>query len=163
MSIRRTAVVLSALALSLFAAPVAGADQPTHTRTDDIHIDQFDTTSCAFPFREIADGFVNRTVFVDETGTPTRVRIHASFDGVAINEANGTTAQLQQVLVVFVDLDTGQVVWDGLRIKGTMPGGGALILDVGRVVFDAGGTPIFEAGQHQLIHEDFEDFCTAMG
>jgi hypothetical protein len=159
---RRAVVVLAALAVSLVAAPAAIADQPTHMRTDDIHIDQFDTTSCAFPFREIADGFVNRTVFVDENGTPTRVRIIASFDGVAINEANGKTAQLQQVLVVFVDLETGQVVWDGVRIKGTMPAGGALILDVGRVVFDASGTPIFEAGQHQLIHEDFDDFCTAM-
>jgi hypothetical protein len=159
---KRNVAVLAALAVSLVAAPAASADQPTHTRTDDIHLDQFDTTSCAFPFREIADGFVNRTVFVDEDGTPTRVRIIASFDGVAINEANGKTAQLQQVLVVFVDLETGQVVWDGVRIKGTMPGGGALILDVGRVVFDASGTPIFEAGQHQLINEDFEDFCTAM-
>jgi hypothetical protein len=159
---RLTVAVLSALAMSLIVAPVAAADRPTHTRTDDIHIDQFDTTSCAFPFREIADGFVNRTVFVDEDGTPTRVRIIASFDGVAINESNGKTAQLQQVLVVFINLETGEVVWDGVRIKGTMPGGGALILDVGRVVFDASSTPIFEAGQHQLIHEDFEDFCSAM-
>jgi hypothetical protein len=159
---RRTVAVLAVLAVSLVAAPAAAAGQPTHTRTDDIHIDQFDTTSCAFPFREIADGFVNRTVFVDEDGTPTRVRIIASFDGVAINEANGKTAQLDQVLVIFVDLETGEVVWDGLRIKATMPGGGALLLDVGRIIFDASGTPIFEAGRHQVIHEDFEDFCTAM-
>jgi hypothetical protein len=70
------------------------------------------------------------------------------------------------VIVASADLRSirrPRVVWDGLRIKGTMPGGGALILDVGRVVFDASSTPIFEGGQHQLIHEDFEDFCTAMG
>jgi hypothetical protein len=52
----------------------------------------------------------------------------------------------------------------GIRIKATMPGGSALIIDVGRVLVDtATGEVIFEAGQHQLIHEDFADFCTAMG
>lgn len=158
---RRIVVGVAAIAL-LGVAPVARADQPMHTREDDVHIDQFDTTSCAFPFREIADGFVTRTVYVDENGTPTRVRTHFSFDGVAINEANGKTAQLQENLVVFRDLETGVREWAGMRIKATMPGGGALLLDVGRVVFDANLQPIFEAGQHQLLHEDFAEFCAAM-
>jgi hypothetical protein len=100
---------------------------------------------------------------VSAVGRSIGLDVHRDFCEVAINEANGTTADLQQNLVVFVDLETGQETWAGLRIKGTMPGGGALILDVGRVVFDSSGTPIFEAGQHQLIHEEFEDFCAAMG
>jgi hypothetical protein len=43
-----------------------------------------------------------------------------------------------------------------------MPRGGALLLDVGRVVFGANGEVIFERGQHQLLHEDFADLCEAM-
>jgi hypothetical protein len=95
-------------------------------------------------------------------GPPTRILTHFNFDGVAINEATGKTAQLQENLIVDSDLESGERTWSGIRIKATMPGGGALILDVGRVIFDASGEVIFEAGQHQLLHEDFEDFCTAM-
>jgi len=60
----------------------------------------FDTTSCSFPFHEIGDGFRTRTVFVDENGTPTRIRTHVNVDGIAVNEATGKTAQLQENLVI---------------------------------------------------------------
>lgn len=154
------ASIAAVAALALPATPAA-ADTPTHTHNQPITFDQFDTTSCSFPFREVADGFVSRSVFTDADGTPIRIRIHANIDGVAINEANGKTAQLQENLVIERDLVTGQVEWSGMRIKATMPAGGALLLDVGRVIFSSGQV-IFEAGQHQLLHEDFEAFCTAM-
>src|SRR5215207_8723626 len=153
---RKTSAVAGyAAAVALLAVPAAYADQPTFTHTQPITFDQFDTTSCAFPFREVGDGFVSRTVFVDENGTPTRILTHFNIDGVAINEATGKTAQLQENLIVDSDLESGERTWSGIRIKATMPGGGALILDVGRVIFDASGEVIFEAGQHQLLHEDF--------
>jgi hypothetical protein len=163
-SMRKTfAVAGCAAAVALLAASAAYADQPAFTHNEPITFDQFDTTSCAFPFREIGDGFVSRTVFVDENGNPTRILTHFNLDGVAVNEANGKTAQLQENLIVNRDLETGERTWSGMRIKATMPGGGALLIDVGRVIFDSTGEVIFEAGQHQLIHEDFADFCAAMG
>jgi hypothetical protein len=150
-------------AVALWVAPAAHADQPQFTHNQPITFDQFDTTSCPFPFHEIGDGFLSRTVFVDENGTPTRIRTHVNVDGIAVNEANGKTSQLQENLVIETDLEAGERTWAGIRIKATMPGGGALLLDVGRVIFDvATGEVIFEAGQHQLIHEDFATFCEAM-
>jgi hypothetical protein len=147
-------------AVALVAAPAVRAERPTLTHNQPISFDQFDTTSCSFPFHEIGDGFVSRTVFVDENGTPTRIRTHV--DGVAVNEANGKTAQLQENLVIETDLDSDERTWSGIRIKATMPAGGALLIDAGRVIFDASGEVIFEAGRHQLIHEDFAAFCEAM-
>jgi hypothetical protein len=162
---RRTLAIAGAVtAVALSAAPAAEADEPQITHKTPISFDQFDTTSCSFPFHEIGDGFQTRTVFVDENGTPTRIRTHVNVDGIAVNEATGKTAQLQENLVIDTRLEAGERTWSGIRIKATMPGGGALIIDVGRALFDtATGEVTFEAGQHQLIHEDFADFCTAMG
>jgi hypothetical protein len=161
---RRTFAIAGLMtAVALLAAPAVRADGPELTHNQPISFDQFDTTSCSFPFHEIGDGFVSRTVFVDENGIPTRVRTHVNVDGVAVNDANGKTSQLQENLVIETELDAGERTWAGIRIKATMPGGGALLIDVGRVIFDvATGEVIFEAGQHQLVHEDFADFCEAM-
>jgi hypothetical protein len=159
---RNIAVATLVTAAVLVATPTAQADQPELTHREPIVFDQFDTTSCSFPFREIAEGVVSRTVFVDERGIPTRIRTHVRLDGTAVNEANGKTAQLQENLVINTRMDSGERTWSGVRIKVTMPGGGALLIDVGRVVFGANGEVIFEGGQHQLLHEDFADLCEAM-
>ena len=43
-----------------------------------------------------------------------------------------------------------------------LPGGGSVMLDVGRVVFDGEGTPRFVAGPHQAGFGDFAEFCEAL-
>jgi hypothetical protein len=43
-----------------------------------------------------------------------------------------------------------------------LPGAGNIFADVGRVVFDADGNIIFEAGPHQFLHGDVASLCAAM-
>lgn len=150
-----------ALAAATLTTSPAASSQPTEVHKDPFVFDQYDTTSCDFPFREQADGFITRTVFFDDSGAPTRIRVHANLDGTATNEANGKSSQFQENLVIVNDLATGQRVWSGMRLKATWPGGGAVLMDVGRVIFDDGEV-VFEAGQHQLVHDDFETFCAAL-
>lgn len=50
----------------------------------------------------------------------------------------------------------------GLLYRLVIPGAGAVVLDVGRLVFQRGSGLIFEAGPHQIIDGDLDALCTAM-
>jgi hypothetical protein len=47
-------------------------------------------------------------------------------------------------------------------VPGVIDGGGTVIADVGRLVFDAEGHVIFEAGSHPALHGDFAALCAAL-
>ena len=66
-----------------------------------------------------------------------------------------------QVLQLRLDLEEGTESDVGLRFRVIFPGLGVVLLDAGRVVFDADGNVAFEAGPHQIVNEDFAAFCAA--
>jgi hypothetical protein len=157
---RIIAVVLAALGLGLFGAAPAVADPPTTTILlfDDLTIND---RTCGFLIVEVFDGTVRITTFVDDQGNPTRIRIAALFQGTLTNPETGESIQGQQELIIFLDVDEPtQETWAGLRFRAVFPGAGAVLLDAGRLVFDAEtGEVFFEAGKHQVFHEDFEAYC----
>jgi hypothetical protein len=51
------------------------------------------------------------------------------------------------------------VSFAGLRFILTVPTLGVVLLDAGRVEFDADGEIVFDGGSHQLILGDVEGFC----
>ncbi len=153
------AATLLALALAL-AAPVA-AMPPERIVITDIHIEQVDSTSCDFPFLEVFDGRVTITTYFDEEGNPTRLKFHLPFHGTLTNQATGESVSADQVLRVTVDLEDGTESDVGLRFRVAFPGLGVVLLDAGRIVFDADGNVVFEAGPHQVVNEDFGEFCAA--
>jgi len=153
------AAALLALAL-LLAAPVA-ATPPDKIVISDIHIEQVDNTSCDFPFREVFDGRVTITTYVDEDGNPTRLKFHLPFHGTLTNEATGESVSADQVLQETDDLEEGTQSLVGLRFRVAFPGLGVVLLDAGKIVFDADGDVVFEAGPHQVFNEDFGEFCVA--
>jgi hypothetical protein len=55
----------------------------------------------------------------------------------------------------------GQTASVGMRFRVAFPGLGVVLLDAGRIVFDADGNVVFEAGPHQVFNEDFTEFCAA--
>jgi hypothetical protein len=55
------------------------------------------------------------------------------------------------------NLSTGETTTAGLRFHAYVPGGGVVLLDAGRLVV-ADGEIVFEAGPHQLIRGDVEQF-----
>ncbi len=163
MRVRLILAMLFGLAMILGLAPSVVADQPEKVVIRDIHIIQTDETTCDFPFLEEFEGTVTITTYFDNAGNPVKVKLHLPFHGTLTNEANGKSVSADQVLIVFQDLEAGTETLVGVRFRVTFPGLGAILLDVGRVVFDAEGNVIFEAGPHQIIHEDFEAFCAALG
>jgi len=153
-------VVFAAIGLGLFGAAPAVADPPTTTILlfDDLTIKD---RTCGFLIVEIFDGTVRITTFVDDDGNPTRIQIAALFQGTLTNPTTGESIKGQQELIIFLDVEQPtQETWAGLRFRAVFPEAGAVLLDAGRLVFDAEtGEVFFEAGKHQVFHEDFEAYC----
>lgn len=158
--LRIFAVVFAVLGLGLFGAAPAAADPPTTTILifDDLTIEDF---TCGFLIVEVFDGTVRITTFVDDEGNPTRIRIAALFQGTLTNPGTGESIKGQQELIIFLDVEQpAQETWAGLRFRAVFPGAGAVLLDAGRLVFDAEtGEVFFEAGPHQVFHGDFGAYC----
>jgi hypothetical protein len=163
-SMRRTRLMLVTLLVSAMAVGLvspAAADEPEKI-TFSVEITQTDNTSCDFPFLEEFEGRISITTFFDSEGNPIRVHLHLPFDGTLTNPATGTSVSATQDLIVVEDLEVGTTTFVGVRFRVNFPGLGHVLLDVGKVVFDADGNVIFEAGPHQVINEDFEAFCEAL-
>jgi hypothetical protein len=144
--------------LGLFAAAPAAADPPETTIIlfDDLTIEDF---TCGFLIVEVFDGTVKITTYVDDEGNPTRVRIAALFQGTLTNPDTSESIRGQQELIIFVDLEESRETWAGLRFRAVFAGAGAVLLDAGRLVFDETGEILFEAGPHQVVHNDFAAYC----
>lgn len=153
---------LAAALVALVLTPGAGAVPPEKVVIEDLHIEQVDSTSCDFPFLEVFDGRVTITTFFDDEGNPTRLTFHLPFHGTLTNEATGESVSADQVLQLTVDLVEGTESDVGLRFRVTFPGLGVVLLDAGKIVFDADGNVVFEAGPHQVVNEDFAGFCAAL-
>ena len=67
-------------------------------------------------------------------------------------EATGESVSADQVLQETDDLEEGTISWLGLRFRVTFPGLGVVLLDAGKIVFDADGNVVFEAGPHQVVN-----------
>jgi hypothetical protein len=151
--------VLLVAGLAVIAPAVAAP--PERVVIEDIHIEQVDSTSCSFPFLEVFDGRVTITTFFDDQGNPIRIQFHLPFHGTLTNEATGESVSADQVLQLTVDLEEGTESDVGLRFRVVFPGLGIVLLDAGKVVFDADGNVAFAAGPHQIVNEDFAEFCAA--
>jgi len=150
-----------ALVVGLAVIAPAAAVPPEKVVIEDVHIEQVDSSSCDFPFLEVFDGRVTIRTFFDEEGTPIRIQFYLPFHGTLTNEATGESVSADQVLQVTVDLEEGTESDVGLRFRVVFPGLGVVLLDAGKVVFDADGNVVFEAGPHQIVNEDFAEFCAA--
>lgn len=154
-------VAIAVLGLVLGSAAPASALKPEMT-TIMVDLDFIDDTTCDFPFREEFTGRVTITTFFDSDGNPIKVKQHLPFFGTLTNTESGTSIAAAQNLIVFQDLDDGAATLVGIRFIVTVPGLGDVLLDVGRIVFDADSTPIFEAGVHQVFAGEFSEFCDAL-
>jgi hypothetical protein len=155
-------VLAVALAVPLAFAAVAAADAPT-IEQQTLHRSIPNFIQC--PRFTVAGEFdVDRTVmtFVDHNGTPIRQVIHVHFVGTLTNTSTGKSIPDEGNQIATTDLVTGTSTVDGRVRVNTVPGEGAILFQVGRVVRDAAGNVIFFAGQNDFLTRDFENFCTYM-
>lgn len=107
------------------------------------------------------------TTFFDQAGNPVRLNVHVMFDAELTNETTGKTLRDAARDTVFVDVETGTETQVGVPIHWIIPGVGNIVLDAGKVVFDATtGEILFEAGRHPFLYLTGEErdalLCSAL-
>jgi hypothetical protein len=134
-----------------------------------LHARFVDRHSCPFDIRVHEFGTFRNADYYDNTGFHYKTLLTAGGGKLTFTEtAKGTTLTMQNqpYLVVIkynADGSTSSVDFAGPVFKFTVPGGGVVLLDTGRLVFDGDFNVTFEAGPHQQLHGDFDAFCAAFG
>jgi hypothetical protein len=160
-----------AVALAAIALWVQPAAANTQVRTV-VHVDDtfIDSETCGFDITVHTFGSFTDTDFFDNSGFlfMTIETIGPSGPFTVTETANGITLTMQnqsfQVVITYnPDGSPKTTTFDGPVFKFTVPGGGVVLLDVGRLTFDSEGNVVFEAGPHQQLQGDVDAFCAAFG
>jgi hypothetical protein len=102
------------------------------------------------------EGVVTGTeIFLQET--PELVVRHEN--AVTTLAANGKTLTDNDAFNVVVDLANGVFTYRGVVFNIQAPGVGRLLMDVGILIFDAGGNVFFQGGPHPAFYGDVAALC----
>jgi hypothetical protein len=159
---RQLMVMGMAAALAVLVPTAALATPPETFRIphEDTFIDEGASAACSFDIVFEVNGIQTIQVLYDAAGNPIRVQVHGNIEGTV--SANGITLREIEHGQIFYNLTDGSQTLVGLVFRVFLPGGGTVIADVGRLVFDAEGNVIFEAGPHPALHGDFTALCAAL-
>jgi len=102
-------------------------------------------------------------LFFDRDGTLVRLEEQVSGTDTFVNSETGEAIPTSFHNAVHIDPDAGLGANTGVVFRVTLPGSGAVFLDVGRIVTNQAGTIVaFEAGPHQFFGGDFAGLCEAL-
>lgn len=166
MSIRRVSF-LASVVLAMMAVAVPATAVPPTTESFEF-VDEFvDEESCSFPIEVTFVGGGTERTFYNEDGTVKKVIVNLSDDGTATNPETGTSVSGRDAWTVVIDFENGEPTTEsffGLVFHFNAPGAGIVLIDAGRVVFDAStGEVIVVSGPHQQLEGDFSALCAALG
>jgi hypothetical protein len=167
MSIRRSGTSFAgAAAVALALAASAGATPPTHEDIGPIpYAFEVPCAPYGLPFSNQVSGEETLRIdtFYDAAGSATKVVVHDSFRETDRNSVSGKTLPLTADRVETFDLLAGTRTVVGRSLLMTSPGAGVVILDTGRVVFDAPFHVSFAAGPHDPLFGDVDELaCNAL-
>ena len=155
-----------ALAAGLVGAASAGAAPPTKQDLGTIPYEfSVDCSPYGFHFVNDVSGEESlwQETFFDATGNAVKVVVHDGFIETDTNSLTGKTLRMTQTWVNTYDLVAGTRTVVGKALLMTDPGNGVVILDAGRVVFDAPGHTVFEAGPQAPLHGNLDQMaCSAL-
>jgi hypothetical protein len=160
--LRQLIVLSMAAALAVLTPTAALATPPDTFRIphEDTFIDEGASAACGFDILFEVSGIQTIQVLYDAAGNPIRAQVHGNIEGTVT--ANGITLREIEHGQTFYDLTDDSQTLVGLVFRVFLPHGGTVIADVGRLVFDAEGNVIFEAGPHPALHGDFAALCAAL-
>jgi hypothetical protein len=155
-------LALALIVLPLSFAAAAPAAPPTNEVTVIVDAVTEDTDICAdfgFAVVFVENGTFKTRTFYDREGNIVKT-ILSNFNVryTSTASANGKTLSTNYPLV-FITRGEDADIRVGLRNAYHVPGAGVVLLDAGRLIFDANGDVVFEAGQHQLLNGSVDAFC----
>jgi hypothetical protein len=151
---RRLALLLTIALVPLVLTAPAAADTPTKTTVSSGPEIVVIPDLCSFPVT-LTDVRTVRTITFANGDVQRHVRLDNTLS------ANGKTVTNDSIQV-FVDAGLPSVrTIIGTFTRISVPGGGVLVLEAGRIVFDvATGAILFEAGPHEFtFHGDTAALC----
>jgi hypothetical protein len=150
---------LLGLILPLAFAATAAAVQPTKT-TQQFHRSSPRFLSC--PVFDVAAEFdITRvsTTFYDNAGNPIRIARHLGYVGTLSNSVTGKSLADEGNVLITIDLVAGTTTFDGKGRVDTVPGLGVVFHVSGRMMFDADGDLVYEAGPHDDLDNNLGGLC----
>ena len=116
-------------------------------------------------FHIIANGSgKNRLItYFDGNGDPIRLTFQGRYRGTLTNSVTGFSLDdAPSVANIFVDLVEGTQTNIGAFFTVTVPGGGTVLIEAGRIVFAGAGPPAFIAGPHLPPDQQIDALCSAL-
>lgn len=108
-------------------------------------------------------------LFYNRAGNATRGAFHVqsltvTFSNAVTGKSVPESFHLVQTITFGTpgDFSTVTTTITGQLAKVTLPGSGIILLDAGKIVFDANGNIVFEAGKHQYVHAQVAKLCAAL-
>jgi len=165
---RRSILLLLTAAVALVLASAASAAKPIVTFPPFPGFTDTSVCGAAFPVEVSFDGTVRETLYLDQSGVPTRLtQIFGHFVVTfTYGDVSLSTLGPAPTMITFdANGNVETVVIVGLNAAITIPGQGLIALDAGRIVlFDATGKLKPESGFHVFFGSaDKTKFCTALG
>ena len=119
----------------------------------------------AFQALDAYQGEISITAFLDQDGNPQRAIVDFygtdTFRNSATGKSFSESFHNKEFDQLNGDLQPDKVTKVGVGLRLTIPGGGAVLLEVGRVV-ESPGHIDFEAGPHQALEGDVAGLCAAL-
>jgi hypothetical protein len=151
---------LLGLILPLAFAATAAAVQPA-TTTQQFHRSSPHFLPC--PGLDVAAEFdITRvsTTFYNADGNPIRIVRHLRYIGTLGNPLTGKSLADEGNVLITIDLVATTTTFDGKGRVDTVPGLGVVFHVSGRMMFDAEGDLIFEAGPHDDLDNNLGGLCS---
>ena len=164
----RTCLVSTSLALALLIAFIPSSavladapiiDGPIHLEGTDVLVD------CgSFQVLDVYEQTEIFRLFYDQEGNLVKIVGENWGTDTFTNSVTGKAYPMSFHNNIFFDYSPAprRTANIGVIYRLVIPGAGAVVLDVGRLVFQRGSGLIFEAGPHQIIDGDLDALCAAM-
>ena len=167
-SYRLFALVLTILLSLALVAPASATPPDFETVTIDITAyPELALAQCGFPVENHLVATLKVSMHVLQNGTFIEIDRVVDATVTFTNLATGKayTSLSPAPIIYRIEADgTVSGAWNGLISKVTLPGHGMLIMEIGRLVFDADGNIVFEAGGHEgFLGGDVQGLCIALG
>jgi methionine-rich copper-binding protein CopC len=158
-------MVTVALVMAAMMATMASSAAATAPVVEEHHEERTVVLADCGDF-QVLDRFVldfTERLFFDQSGTLVRIVATVSGTDTFINSETGKEISTTSHNAVVIDPEKGLGATNGVILRATVPGSGAILLDVGRIVSNRDFSVItFQAGPHQFFAGDLAGLCAAL-
>ena len=157
-------VVLTTFGLGLSPVGAAPPSMQHYSVQSTYTLDSINDIGCAGPEFTVAVNGVDHIVaqtFYDNAGNVTRSVVHDDFTGTETGP-NGVALDSSEHATI-TDYPDGTETWVGQPLEVSLPHGGKVILDAGKLVYNPDGSIAVEHGPHPFANGDVAAYCAALG